>query len=116
MNTATLSDNVNMFFAKLTKNDFIRRIQGHKINCDKIKLCSLYCIFIQKITKKEGVLKICSSPRSKRLNKSTFKIIIEGEIPLKFLNNFVSLDVIRDGNILRMVKYEIIEKIKSLKT
>ena len=34
MNTATLSDNVNMFFAKLTKNDFIRRIQGHKINCD----------------------------------------------------------------------------------
>lgn len=57
MNTATLSNNVNMFFAKLTKNDFIRRIQGHKINCDKIKLCSLYCIFIQKITKKEGVLK-----------------------------------------------------------
>ena len=65
--------------------------------------------------KKEVVLKICSSPRSKRLNKSTFKIIIEGEIPLKFLNNFVSLDVIRDGNILRMVKYEIIEKIISKK-
>ena len=65
--------------------------------------------------KKEVVLKICSSPRSRRLNKSTFKIIIEGEIPLKFLNNFVSLDVIRDGNILRMVKYEIIEKIISKK-
>jgi len=31
------------------------------------------------------------------------------------LNNFVSLDVIRDGNTLRMVKYEIIEKIKSKK-
>ena len=65
--------------------------------------------------KKEVVLKICSSPRSKRLDKSTFKIIIEGEIPLKFLNNFVSLDLIRDGNILRMVKYEIIEKIISKK-
>ncbi len=62
--------------------------------------------------KKEIVIKICSSPPSKRSKYSTFKIIIEGEIPLKFLNNFVSLDVIRDGNTLRMVKYEIIEKIK----
>jgi len=62
--------------------------------------------------KKEIVIKICSSPPSKRSKYSTFKIIIEGEIPLQFLNNFVSLDVIRDGNTLRMVKYEIIEKIK----
>ena len=67
------------------------------------------------IEKKEIVIKICSSPPSKRSKYSTFKIIIEGEIPLKFLNNFVSLDVIRDGNTLRMVKYEIIEKIKSKK-
>ena len=67
------------------------------------------------IKKKEIVIKICSSPPSKRSKYSTFKIIIEGEIPLQFLNNFVSLDVIRDGNTLRMVKYEIIEKIKSEK-
>ena len=65
--------------------------------------------------KKEIVIKICSSPPSKRSKYSTFKIIIEGEIPLQFLNNFVSFDVIRDGNTLRMVKYEIIEKIKSEK-
>jgi hypothetical protein len=65
--------------------------------------------------KKEIVIKICSSPPSKRSKYSTFKIIIEGDIPLQFLNNFVSLDVIRDGNTLRMVKYEIIEKIKSEK-
>ena len=65
--------------------------------------------------KKEVVIKICSSPTSKRLKNQTFKIIIEGEISLQFLNHFVSLDVIRDGNILRMVKYEIIEKIKSKK-
>ena len=56
--------------------------------------------------KKEFIIKICSSPTSKRLKNQTFKIIIEGEISLQFLNNFVSLDVIRDGNILRMVKYE----------
>ena len=66
--------------------------------------------------KKEVVIKICSSPTLKRLKDSTFKIIVEGEISLQFLNNFVSLDVIRDGNILRMVKYEIIEKIKSAKS
>ncbi len=65
--------------------------------------------------KKEIVIKICSSPPSKRSKYSTFKIIIEGEISLQFLNNFVSLDVIRDGSTLRMVKYEIIEKIKSKK-
>ena len=63
--------------------------------------------------KKELVIKICSSPTSNRSKDPTFKIILEGEISLKFLKSFVSLDVIRDGNILRMVKYEIIEKIKS---
>ena len=66
--------------------------------------------------KKEIVIKICSSRPSKKLKDSTFKIIVEGEISLKFLKNFVSLDVIRDGNILRMVKYEIIEKIQSKKS
>ena len=66
--------------------------------------------------KKELVIKICSSPTSRRVKDPTFKIIVEGEISLQFLNNFVSLDVIRDGNILRMVKYEIIEKIKSAKS
>jgi len=65
--------------------------------------------------KKEIIIKICSSPPSKRSKYSTFKIIIEGEISLQFLNNFVSLDVIREGSILRMVKYEVIEKIKSEK-
>ncbi len=65
--------------------------------------------------KKEIIIKICSSPLSKRSKYTTFKIIIEGEISLEFLNNFVSLDVIRDGTTLRMVKYEIIEKIKSEK-
>ena len=65
--------------------------------------------------KKEVVIKICSSPTSKKIKKQTFKIIIEGEISLQFLNHFVSLDVIRDGNILRIVKHEIIEKIKSKK-
>ena len=65
--------------------------------------------------KKEVVIKICTSSSVKKLKNATFKIVIEGEISLKLLNNFVSLDVIRDGNTLKMVKYEVIEKIISKK-
>ena len=71
-------------------------------------------VYINK-QKKEIVIKISSSPLSKRSKHSTFKIIVEGEISIQSLKNFVSLDVIRDGNILRMVKYEIIEKMQSKK-
>ena len=60
--------------------------------------------------KKELVIKICSSPSSKKLKNNIFKITIEGEISLEFLNSFISLDVVRDGNTLRLVKYEVIEK------
>ncbi len=61
--------------------------------------------------KEEVVIKICSSPRSKRFKNANFKITVEGNISAQFLNNFVSLDVIREGSTLRMVKYEVIEKI-----
>ena len=60
--------------------------------------------------KKEFVIKICSTSHSKKLKNGTFKIIIKGEISLKFLNCFLCLDVIRDGNILKMQKYEVIDK------
>ena len=67
------------------------------------------------IQKKEVVIKICSSTQSKKLKKTTFKIIIKADIPPQFLNNFVSLDATRDGNTLRMINYEVIEKIISKK-
>ena len=60
--------------------------------------------------KNEIVIKICSSSKSKKL-KNNFKIVIEGEISLEFLNNFVSLDVVRVGNTLRLVKCEVVEKL-----
>ena len=60
--------------------------------------------------KKEVVIRICPSPSSKKLKNGNFKIIIEGDISLQFLNCFVSLDVIRDRNTLRMIKYEVVEK------
>ena len=60
--------------------------------------------------KKEFVIKICSTSGSKKLKNNNFKLIIEGELSLDILNNFVSLDVTRDGNTLRLVDYEIIEQ------
>ena len=57
--------------------------------------------------KKEIVIKICSTKNSKNKN---FKLVIKGEISLKLLHSFVSLDINRDGNSLKLVNYEVIEK------
>ena len=65
--------------------------------------------------KKEFVIKICSSPKTKKLKNNNFKLVIGGEISIELLNNFVSLDVMRDGNTLRMFKYEVVEKLLSKK-
>ena len=61
-------------------------------------------------SKKEIVIKICSSSKMKNLKKKNFKLIIKGELSIKLLNSFVSLDVIRDGNSLKLLNYEVIEK------
>ena len=60
--------------------------------------------------KKEIVIKICAASKLSNLKNKNFKLVIKGEIPLKLLNSFVSLDVNRDGNSLRLIKYEVIEK------
>ncbi|MAN49328.1 MAG: hypothetical protein CMD04_00705 [Flavobacteriales bacterium] len=65
--------------------------------------------------KKEFVIKICSSQKSKKLKNNNFKLVIEGELSLEILNNFVSLNVTREGNTLRLVNYEVIEKVHSKK-
>ena len=59
--------------------------------------------------KKEFVIKIYSSSKQKIKNKN-FKLVIKGELSLELLNSFISLDVIRDGNSLKLLKYEVIEK------
>ena len=60
--------------------------------------------------KKEFVIKVCSASKLKNLKNKNFKLIIKGELSLKLLNNFVSLDVIRDGNSLKLLNYSVIEK------
>ena len=59
---------------------------------------------------KEVVIKVRSTSKMHNLKNKNFKLIIKGEISLEFLNSFVSLDVIRDGNSLKLIKSEIIEK------
>ena len=55
-------------------------------------------------------MRICSSSKSKKFKNYNFKLVIEGELSLGLINSFLSLDVIRVGNTLRLVSYEVIEK------
>jgi len=60
--------------------------------------------------KKEIVIKICPAMKSKNLKNKNFKLVIKGELSLELLHSFVSLDIERDGNSLKLVKYEVIKK------
>ena len=65
--------------------------------------------------KKEIVIKICSTLKSKNLKNKNFKLVIKGELSLELLNSFISLDIQRDGNVLKLINYEVIEKNSSEK-
>ena len=60
--------------------------------------------------KKEVVIKIRFAPEPNNLKNKNFKLVIKGELSLEFLNSFLSLDVIRDGNSLNLLNYEVIER------
>ena len=60
--------------------------------------------------RKEIVIKICSASKLKNVKNKNFKLVINGELSLELLNSFISLDVSRDDNSLRLIKYEVIEK------
>ena len=60
--------------------------------------------------KKEIVIKICSDSKIKNLKNKNFKLVIKGELSLQLLNCFVSLDIKREGNALKLISYEVIEK------
>ena len=59
--------------------------------------------------KKEIVIKICPAIKSKNFKNKNFKLIIKGELSLELLHSFVSLDINRDGNSLKLINYEVIE-------
>ena len=60
--------------------------------------------------KKEVVIKICSVTKPNNIKNKNFKLVIKGEMSLELLKSFVSLDVMRDGNSLKLINFEVIEK------
>ena len=60
--------------------------------------------------KKEIVMKVCSASKLKNLKNKNFKLVIKGELSLELLHSFVSLDINRDRNALKLIGYEVIEK------
>ena len=60
--------------------------------------------------KNEIVIKICSASKLKNLKNKNFKLVINGKLSIELLNSFLSLDVIREGNSLKLLNYEVIEK------
>ena len=60
--------------------------------------------------KKEIVIKIRSDSKLRNLKNKNFKLVIKGELSLELLHSFVSLDIKRDGNALKLISYEVIEK------
>ena len=60
--------------------------------------------------KKEIIIKICPASKLKNLKNKNFKLVIKGELSLELLNSFVSLDISRDGNALKLISFEVIEK------
>ena len=60
--------------------------------------------------KKEIVIKVNTAPKSKNLKNKNFKLVIKGELSLELLNSFVSLDINRDGNSLKLIEYEVMDK------
>ena len=60
--------------------------------------------------KKEAVIKICSATNQQKLKNKNFKLVVKGELSLELLNSFISLDVVRDGNLLKLLKYEVIDE------
>ena len=65
-------------------------------------------IFIN-IQEKELIIKICPSNQRKKQKNKSFKISVKGEISMKYINSFISLEVMRIDNSLFLEKFEIIE-------
>ena len=64
-------------------------------------------IFIN-MEEKEIIIKICSSKTKQNNKNKSFKINISGEIPMEFINEFVSLTISRKNNTLCLDDFEII--------
>ncbi len=60
--------------------------------------------------KKEIIMKICSASKLKNFKNKNFKLVVKGELYRELLNSFISLDVVREGNSLKLMDYKVVEK------
>ena len=109
------SNNIHLQIAGIWDPSNFKNVDNYKINKTNDLLLSLdlkdnlfsirgKLIFINS-QEKELIIRICPSNQK---NKS-FKILVKGEISMKHINSFVSLEVIRIENSLFLEKFEIIE-------
>ena len=109
------SNNIHLQIAGIWDPSNFKNVDNYKINKTHDLLLSLdlkdnlfsirgKLIFINS-QEKELIIRICPSNQK---NKS-FKILVKGEISMKHINSFVSLEVIRIENSLLLEKFEIIE-------
>jgi len=113
------SNNIHLQIAGIWDPSNFKNNDDYKINKTHDLLLSLdlkdnlfsirgKLIFIN-IEEKELIIKICPSNQSKNKKNKSFKILVKGEISMKYINSFVSLEVIRIENSLFLEKFEIIE-------
>ena len=113
------SNNIHLQIAGIWDPSNFKNNDDYKINKTHDLLLSLdlkdnlfsirgKLIFIN-IQEKELIIKICPSNQSKNKKNKSFKILVKGEISMKYINSFVSLEVIRIENSLFLEKFEIIE-------
>ena len=109
------SNNIHLQIAGIWDPSNFKNVDNYKINKTHDLLLSLdlkdnlfsirgKLIFINS-QEKELIIRICPSNQK---NKS-FKILVKGEISMKHINSFVSLEVLRIENSLLLEKFEIIE-------
>ena len=104
---------LNDFQNDSTKNNFSKLLEELDLKDNYFSIRG-ELVFVN-TKKKEIVMKICSASKLKNLKNKNFKIVIKGELSLELLNSFVSLDVNREGNSLKLISYEVIEKDHSKK-
>ena len=96
------------FFWVLTKTNFSKLLEELDLKDNYFSVRG-ELVFVNTL-KKEIVIKICPTIKSKNLKNKNFKLVIKGELSLELLHSFVSLDINRDGNSLELINYEVIEK------
>ena len=99
---------LNDFSSDSSKTNFSRLLEDLDLKDNYFSLRGVL-VFVNN-QKKECVIKICPNSKLQNSKNKSFKLVIKGDLPFELLNSFVSLDVIRDANSLKLINYEVIEK------